>query len=77
MSQLLICLLVQVPFPVPCFWQACDYFDRWNMAGVTLWDFWGWVLENNAASALFPGTLRSLERPCKRSDPPEAQVPGT
>lgn len=47
------------------------------MAGVTLWDFWGWVLENNAASALFPGTLRSLEHPYKTSDPPEAQVPGT
>lgn len=58
--------------PSSRFWQACDCFDRWNIAGVTLWDSWGWALESGAASALFTGTLRSLELPCQKSDHPEA-----
>lgn len=29
---------IESAYPSSRFWQACDCFDRWNIAGVTLWD---------------------------------------
>ena len=59
MSQLHLLVQVPLPLPVPCLWQGCDYFDQWNMAGVMLWEFWGWVLETDEASAWFAASLRA------------------
>ena len=73
--RLRLCLLVQDSLAMFLyFWQAWDYFEQWNKAGMILRNFWGWVLESDAASTLLAGTFRSLELPCEmcesRAPPP-------